>query len=487
MTNKTKPQSKNSNLTQRAVLVVAMWLGFWVLALGLVAGLAWIPLAQINHRSIEFSGIVAGIAALTLVYTLRPRKKEKKSGEAAKPLSRETAAALYAMVENIARDLAVRAPVNIHLIGGATAFISSNKNWFGKVKTLEVGLGLPLLGILSEAELGSVIAHEFGHFIAGDLSLGPWVYRTRASIAHTVTDLDDSMFFLDILFRWYGKQFLRLSAGVSREQEFAADALAAKKFGPVATRGALEKVHLISPMWSSYLDYELGPALNRGARLPIFEGFRRFCKPGIRRTEIQDAIKYAEEHETSEYDTHPSMEERIAAVVPGAKPGIPPLSQCLHLLGGEQQTEDAWYALFEIDKLTLSDWDNYAADVMQAQNKKRFEGSWMDPNVLPLTELSKLANDPDALWERLRPEGVSFLSRMGKRQYVLEIMEAWICACLTHYGYKASLVPGQALTMLYANASIQPSVLLQSALLGNVGSDELLRMTQTDTAMPKTA
>ncbi len=477
MKTENKSRSKPGNLTQRAFLVVALWLGFWLLSLGLVAGLAWIPLVQINHRStIEFSGIVAGIAALTLAYTLRPRSKEKKSGEKVTPLSRETAAPLYAMVERIGKELGVRAPVNIHLIGGATAFISGNKNWLGKVKSLEVGLGLPLLGTLSEAELGSVIAHEYGHFVAGDLSLGPWIYRTRLSIAHTVTDLDDSIFFLDILFRWYGKLFLRVSAAVSREQEYAADALAARKFGPLATRNALEKVHLISPMWSSYLDYELGPALNRGARMPIFEGFRRFCKPGIRRAEIQEAINYAEAHESSEYDTHPSMEERIAAVEPGAKPGFPPLAQCLHLLGGEQQTEDAWYTLFEVDKLTASDWDNYAADIMQVMTKKRFEGSWMDPAVLPLSELKNLAADPDSLWDRLRPEGVSFLSRQGKRQYVLEIMEAWINACLTHYGYKASLVPGQALLMSRADSQVQPAALLQSALLGRLSSDELKRM-----------
>ncbi|MCH8620846.1 M48 family metallopeptidase [Undibacterium sp. TS12] len=475
-----KSGSRPGNLTQRAFLVVALWLGFWILALGLVAGLAWIPLAQINHRStIEFSGIVAGIAALTLAYTLRPRRKEKKSGESVKPLSRDTAAPLYAMVERIGKELGVSATVNIHLIGGATAFISGNKNWLGRIKSLEVGLGLPLLGTLSEAELGSVIAHEYGHFVAGDLSLGPWVYRTRISIARTVTDLDDSMFFLDILFRWYGKWFLRLSAAVSREQEYAADATAAKKFGPVATRSALEKVHLISPLWSSYLDYELGPALNRGARMPIFEGFRRFCKPGIRRAEIQEAIHYAEAHESSEYDTHPSMEERVAAVVPGARPGMPPLAQCLHLLGGEQQTEDAWYSLFEVEQLTVSDWDNYAADVMQAINKKRFEGSWMDPKVLPLSELKNLALDPDSLWDRLRPEGVSFLSRLGKRQYVLEIMEAWISACLTQYGYRASLIPGQALVMTRADGSVQPATLLQTALLGHSNLDDLKRMEQS--------
>ena len=46
----------------------------------------------------------------------------------------------------------------------------------------ELGAGLPLLAWLSRSELESVIAHEFGHHVSGDLALGPWVHRTRRTI-----------------------------------------------------------------------------------------------------------------------------------------------------------------------------------------------------------------------------------------------------------------------------------------------------------------
>lgn len=456
-----------ASIAKRAVLVLALWLGFWILALGLVALLLWIPLAQMIYRgSAELSGFVAGVAGLTLAWTLRPRRREEEASTVSKipPLSRETAQPLYALVEKIGAGLGINAPVNIHLVGQSTAFIFGRRNWYGKVRTLEVGLGLPLVGSMSEAELGSVIAHEFGHFVAGDLSLGPWVYRTRNAIARTVTDLDDSIFFLDLLFRSYGQWFLRLSASVSRAQEYAADAIAARTYGAETSANALRKVHLLGPVWSSYFDLDLAPALNQGARLPIFEGFRQFRRSANRRPEVQAAIARAEAHTVSEYDTHPSLGERLAALIGDSRPGYPPLADCFALLGGEAATEASWYALFPRDEAVRCDWSRFGEDVLQPRIASCFANTWMDPAKLALAELLPMANTLDELWPRLRPEGVSFLSRQGKRNHVTEILNEWIIACLTARGFVATVAPGQAVTMARGAQVIEPDALLRGAL-----------------------
>ena len=36
-----------------------------------------------------------------------------------------------------------------------------------------------------------MLAHEFGHYSGGDTRLGPWIYRTRATIVRTVQQLSD--------------------------------------------------------------------------------------------------------------------------------------------------------------------------------------------------------------------------------------------------------------------------------------------------------
>lgn len=463
-------------IVKRAALVLALWLGFWILALGLVAGLLWVPFAQFAYRSsVELSGGIAGLAGLTLAYSLRPRRRDGDAAKDIHPLSRETAQPLYALVERIGAELGIGAPVNIHLISQSSAFIYGKRGLFGTVKSLEVALGLPLIGSMTEPELGSVIAHEFGHFVAGDLSLGPWVYRTRNAIARTVTDLDGSMFFLDLLFRTYGQWFLRMSASVSRAQEFAADATAAKAFGSAATCNALNKVHLLDPAWSSYFHLELVPALGRGARLPIFDGFRRFCKAASRRTEVQEAIRKAEQQAVSEYDTHPSLEERLAALMPGAKPSYLPLADCFSLLGGEAATEQAWYSLFPAEDVVECVWPRFGQDVLQARIAARFAGSWMDPDELPLAELVPMASGLDELWPRMRPDGVSFLSRQGKRNHMKAVLTEWIIACLVKRGYTATLDPGQALRMERDGLAVEPSALLDAALAATLSVEHLAR------------
>ena len=463
---------RGNRITARATLVLTLWLGFWLLALGLIGALSWIPFAQLYYKSsLAFSGFVAGFAALSLVYALRPRRRGRRPEKIAiKPLPRATAEPLYAMLEHIARKLDIEAPIEIHLIGAASAFISSKRNWYGRVQSLQVGVGLPLLSSLSNIELGSVMAHEFGHFVAGDLSLGPWVYRTRKSLTTTVNNLDDSLFFLDIIFRLYGLWVLRLSSGVSRAQEFSADAFAVQCFGVKATRAALEKIHLIEPMWSAYLDHELCPAITRGSRLPVFEGFRRFCKPGVKRTEVQAAISHAEVRPTAEFDSHPSLADRVAAMAPGATPSYPPLSECLQLVGGELAAENAWYTMFEHDELIISDWDSYGTDILQKQIELRFADSWMAPRQLEFSELVVMAQPVDNQWAKLRPQEVSFLSPLGKRNHVLEILEEWITANLCHRGFTPVVKPGQALTLIRDQQTVQPAELLKAALNGKLKS-----------------
>jgi Zn-dependent protease with chaperone function len=467
----------DATLTLRAAMVLTLWLGFWLLALGLILALSWLPFSQLRYQSsITFSGYIALFAAVSLVYALCPRwrwRNHERDKPALTPLTRLSAQPLYAMVERIARKLKIKASIDIHLMGAASAFISCERNWFGKVQHIRVGIGLPLLGTLSNAELGSVLAHEFGHLVAGDLSLGTWVYRTQKSLRMTVANLDDSLFFLDFIFQFYGLWVVRLSNHVLRAQEYSADAFAVRCFGVKPTRAALEKIHLIEPMWSAYLAHELSPAITRGSRLPVFEGFRRFCQPGIKRPEVQTSIDDAQVRPATKLDSHPSLADRVAAILPGATPGYPPLSDCLQLAGGELAAEDAWYAMFEHAELTCSNWDDYGTAILQAQIEQRFADSWMAPRLLALTELVGMTRQVDQLWDKLRPQEVCFLSMQGKRNHILEILQEWIIASLCHRGFTLKSPPGQVWTLERGQQSVSPAALLSAALDGKLRSAAL--------------
>jgi Zn-dependent protease with chaperone function len=82
-----------------------------------------------------------------------------------------------------------------------------------------MGLGLPLLRVLTISQLRAVLAHEFGHYYGGDTKLGPWIYKTRSAIGRTLDSLrghEGWSSLLQLPFLWYGKMFLRITHAVSR-------------------------------------------------------------------------------------------------------------------------------------------------------------------------------------------------------------------------------------------------------------------------------
>ncbi len=476
MKNKTANVRHRINIASRARLLALLWSGFWLLAILLMLALLWLPYTQLHNRSIlALSGFAAILAALILAYAMRPRGWTKRN---AKPknsvlLTPEISPSLYKTVESLGRNLGIAAPITVSIFDSNFVYVEATHHWNGKIKDLHVGIGLPLFGTLSEAELASLIAHEYGQFFAGKNPLGPWVSRTRLMLLNALTELDGSLFILDIVFRSFTRMFLQLSQRIARELEFSADALAAQTFGVVAARAAIEKTHLIGPMWSSYLEHELNPAIKRGARLPIFDGFKRFCKPTVKRAMVQAAIQYAANRPISEFDSCPSLAERVATMTPGAKPAYPPLANCLYLLGDEIAAENLWYAQFSQQKLRISSWDNFGVQILQSQIQLTYTNGWMNPEKLAFSELVGMVRESDDLWDKIRPDAVSYLSPQGKRNYVLAALEEWAMACLIHRGFNVKVSPGQAVSMERGEQVVQPADLIIAAVSGTLKSASL--------------
>ena len=133
---------------------------------------------------------------------------------------------LMALIDEEAKAAGETVPEDIYLTMEANAAVMQRS------RTHRVMIvGIPLLHILTERELRGVIAHEFGHYSGGDTKLGPWIHRTRETIGRTIRQLSDddgdeswSKRLVRLPFIWYGKAFLRITAAISRRQEFAADA-----------------------------------------------------------------------------------------------------------------------------------------------------------------------------------------------------------------------------------------------------------------------
>jgi Zn-dependent protease with chaperone function len=328
------------SLTARALQAVALFVGFYLLALALIAALVAAPLAEAYYANrIEIRLLVFCLAsAWAIAWGVVPRiDRFAPPGPLLDPAKQPR---LFAKLRAIARETAQPMPEEVFLVFDLNAWVAQRGGVMGFGGRPIMGLGLPLLQLLSISELQGVIAHEFGHFSGADTKLGPWVYKTRAAIGRTIASLGNS--WLRKPFEWYGEMFLSLTQAVSRQQELSADALAARVAGPSALRGGLRRIHGAAPAFQFYLRDDLGPLLNGGFRPPIAEGFARFTRaPRIAEAIRKQAEEQAASGTSNKYDTHPSLREREAALAGLPEAGVLPAdpAEALTLLDGVPELE----------------------------------------------------------------------------------------------------------------------------------------------------
>ena len=167
-------------------------------------------------------------------------------------------------------------PAHVYLVNDVNAFVTQRGGVMGFGSRRVMGIGLPLMQALTVQELKAVLAHEFGHYHAGDVSIGPWIYKTRAAIGRTIHQLGEGS--LQKIFIAYGNLFLRVTHAVSRRQEFIADEVAANAAGAGAMASALRKVHGAAVAFQRYWRAEVSPVLNSAICRRWPPGLRSSCR-----------------------------------------------------------------------------------------------------------------------------------------------------------------------------------------------------------------
>ena len=233
---------------------------------------------------------------------------------------------LFAELENIAATLNEPMPRDVYLIGDLNAWVADRGGFMGFGSRRVMGLGLPLLSILTISQFRAILAHEFAHYYGGDTSLGPWVYKTQSAMVRIFQNIGSvgkvariavlSIMYMIVgaVMTWYFKLFLRAINLASRQREYRADELACLIGGRQALIDGLRAIHGGTPAWPVYWKTEVAPILGEGAVPSIAEGFAQFTAvPHIHQqiqtylgTQIRDA-------KTNPYDSHPPLRERIAA------------------------------------------------------------------------------------------------------------------------------------------------------------------------------
>ena len=307
--------NESPSLAGRAAVAIVLMIGFYVLAVGLAILLLWIPYAElvyakrVHPKLLIFCIIGAGM----ILWSILPRwDKFAAPGPELKPHEHPK---LFQELRGIAQATKQAMPSEVFLVTDMNAWVAQRGGVMGFGSRRVMGLGLPLLQALNISEFRAVLAHEFGHFYGGDTMLGPWIYKTRNAIRRTVWNLAQSRSILTYPFFWYGNMFLRITQAVSRQQELAADQLAASTVGARHLADGLVAVHGGAMAVEAYWNQEVNPALGAGYRPPLAEGFAYFLGSSRVKQAVEEGTEQELKHgQGDRYDSHPPLRERVAVL-----------------------------------------------------------------------------------------------------------------------------------------------------------------------------
>lgn len=302
------------SLAMRAVIAVALMIGFYALALGSAGGLLYLVYVDVTESGGHEQLVVfcTSIAAMIL-WSVFPRTSRYEP--AGVRVSGDEQPELFAMLEAVAADVQQEMPAAVYVTREANAAVLQSGGILGVGGHRVMELGLPLMQALTTSELRAVVAHEFGHYDAGDTRLAAVVYRTREAIERTVRTLAEGGSFLHKPFLWYGNFYLRVTQAISRAQELAADRLAARVAGAKNAANALTNVERAAYAYDPYWSGEVMPLLLNGFFPPYMDGFQRFARESAIDAQVNELVeKNLREPQKSEYDSHPPLRERLDAL-----------------------------------------------------------------------------------------------------------------------------------------------------------------------------
>lgn len=296
----------------RRLMALTLALGFYVLVTGFGMGilfgaaLMWSS-GAINGRGAAVLWSFFGIATLA---NLIPRTD--RTPDAGVSVTPTTQPRLWDLVRRVALAVGEPVPHEVLVIHSSNAYVHES----GGFKNARIlALGLPFIATMTERELMSVIAHEFGHFRGGDTRVGRIVLSTLRTMQRSIEPRHFSgSAWQNVLHPLvaYLKFFLRVTSRMRRQEEFSADRVAVAIAGVQPTRSAAVKAVMTGEAMHAFWTSEMRPALDSHRRPPFMEGLQRFIREP---TTAAALAKRTDELIASEsvgpYDHHPLTRDRL--------------------------------------------------------------------------------------------------------------------------------------------------------------------------------
>ncbi|MBI5103684.1 MAG: M48 family metallopeptidase [Solirubrobacterales bacterium] len=445
------------SLRRRVALAIALTIAFHAFALTVGLGLIAAPilgivLADWANVWLAFFCIATGV---TILRAIVPRRAPFEApGPELRP---EAQPRLFEVLRDVAREAGDEPPDAVYLAHDVNASVTEH----GRPRRRVLLLGLPLLQALTVDELRAVVAHEHGHYVGGDLRAAAWVWRTRAALFRTLDALYDEERWGRRLvaqpFKWYAKAFLRITNAVSRREELAADALAARVAGTAAQASALRSLAAAAAAFPAYVDDDLDPALALGGRPPIAEGFARFLAvPAVRSATEEHLAQRLAEEQPDPYASHPTLRERLEALgadpVASAEPAAGP--RAVDLLDDLPALERG--LLREPDELRPLGWEDVGSGLHAPAYAEDATAAAGALGTLTVAGAGDAVRDLTPLARRLAPEDGEAPPEGALEAHAFHLVAGGVVAALHRAGWQVEALPGEPVTCRRGEHAIAP-------------------------------
>jgi hypothetical protein len=363
-------------------------------------------------------------------------------------------------------------PNDVYLVGDVNAFVTHRGGFMGFGSRRVMGLGLPLLQLVTVSELKAIVAHEFGHYCAGDVRLGPWIYKTRAAIVRTLQGLSGTVF--QGLFVGYARMFLRVSSAVSRHQEYLADRLAAETAGASRLISALTRVASGTRAFHIYLANDVMPVLGAGYAPPLVDGFARFlAEPHI--AEALSKGTDTSQPTADPNDTHPRLADRIKAVEALlASEDVDHSGPAIDLLDNAMSLDQALLT-YNPDgpprSLVPVSWSSVAMQVFLPQWLRALEQIAPHLGEVRVEKLPTSVSGAIPLARGLKNPAEGYVSGDELARRLVWAVGAAVCVTLARRGWTFDLAPGRGFRVSDGSLECAPFVEAEGIVFGRTRSE----------------
>jgi len=218
-------------------------------------------------------------------------------------LARLDAPQLFDAIELVSRRLGIKRPGQIRL----TYLPCCGVVAWGRSRALLIGL--PLLRVLTRAELRAILAHELAHLACGDATRAAQSARFVEGLERAVERRGDRLFGpLGVWTRFCLREASRLIEPVAWGQEVRADRLAALIAGGGAAASALVKTAMVQPLFREALDY-YDP---ESAEVNLYAFFRTFWYRLPAELHSDMRLRLLTDGDAARDPAHPPLRDRLA-------------------------------------------------------------------------------------------------------------------------------------------------------------------------------